>query len=69
MASERGSQELLSSMDAAILLGCHPFTVRRLEQRGQLLPLCRVGGRRVYAREDVIKCKRLRARNGQGGVK
>ena len=59
--------KLLSCMDAAIELHCHPFSLRRFESRGQLLPLCRVGGRRIYRREDVMKFKRLRARNGQGG--
>ena len=68
MASNE-TQELLSCMDAAVLIGCHPFSLRRYEEKGQLLPLTRVGGRRVYERQAVLKFKRLRARNGQGVTK
>ncbi len=54
-------KDLLSVTDAAIELRIHPFSLRRLEERGELVPLCRIGGRRVYTREAVERFKAARS--------
>lgn len=53
--------KLMSVKEAAQTLDIHPFSLRRLEARGELLPLQRVGERRVYLRDDVERVARERA--------
>jgi DNA-binding transcriptional MerR regulator len=55
--------ELLSTVDVACLLHCHPSTIRRAERRGELLPFARVGNRRIYDRRAV---EEFAARRAQG---
>ena len=52
--------ELLSVKQTAQRLDIHPYSLRRLEARGELLPVQRVGERRVYLRDDVEKVAQFR---------
>lgn len=59
--------ELLSVKQAAQTLDIHPFSLRRLEARGELKPLQRVGERRVYLRKDVERVAEARKRKQEAG--
>ena len=53
--------QLMSVKEVSQALNVHPFSLRRFESRGELLPLQRVGERRVYLRDDVVKFAEKRA--------
>lgn len=46
--------KLLSERELAVLLGCHPRTVRRLEQRGKLPRALRIGGSKRWREAEVV---------------
>ncbi len=52
--------KLMSVKETAQLLDLHPFSLRRLEERGELVPLQKVGERRVYSRVDVERVAKER---------
>ena len=52
---------LMSVKETSQALDVHPFSLRRFEARGELLPLQRVGERRVYLRDDVETFAQKRA--------
>lgn len=56
---------VLSSGEAARILEVDRRTLINRERRGQIAPVAVAGGRRIYKREDVLKLKRIMAKEKQ----
>jgi len=65
LAEPETKKELLTINEASIILGVHQQTLRNWERKKLVVPL-RVGARRVYTREHIDCCLRIKEFSGKG---